>query len=92
MTEYSFQTHAELPQTVRRLDFATYYRDNSKPPQTTGEVIGHVPCLILKSGVPTNKILMYFHGNGEDINLSYDLLAHIRNNLNVIYFIEIFLI
>jgi len=85
MTEYSFQTHGE-PQTVRKLDFASLYRDNSKPPQTIGEVIGHVPCLILKSGVPTNKILMYFHGNGEDINLSYDLLSHIRNNLNVKYF------
>jgi hypothetical protein len=42
-----------------------------------------VPCLLLRSGFPTNKIMIYFHGNGEDIYLAYDLLSHIRNNLNV---------
>jgi len=30
-----------------------------------------------------DKILIYFHGNGEDICLAYDLLNHIRNNINV---------
>mmetsp|Transcript_25355 Transcript_25355/g.22397 ORF Transcript_25355/g.22397 Transcript_25355/m.22397 type:complete len:152 (-) Transcript_25355:445-900(-) len=27
--------------------------------------------------------MIYFHGNGEDIYLAYDLLTHIRNNLNI---------
>lgn len=43
----------------------------------------YIPCLLLRSGLSTNKIIVYFHGNGEDINLAYDLLGHLRNNLNV---------
>jgi len=39
--------------------------------------------MLLKATISTNKILVYFHGNGEDIYLAYDLLSHIRNNLNI---------
>jgi len=41
------------------------------------------PCLLLQTKYPSSKILLYFHGNGEDINLAYDLLEHLRNHLNV---------
>ena len=44
------------------------------------------PCLLLQSKFPTSKILVYFHGNGEDIYLAYDLLGHLRNYLQVIFF------
>lgn len=30
--------------------------------------------------------MIYFHGNGEDANLSFDLLSHLRNNLDVTNF------
>ena len=43
----------------------------------------YIPCLLLRSGICTRKFMVYFHGNGEDVNLAYDLLCHIRNNLNV---------
>ena len=46
----------------------------------------YIPCLLLKSMVHTKKIIIYFHGNGEDIYLSYDLLNHLRNSLNVFSF------
>jgi len=81
MTEYSFQASGDLRDlpNYKKMDFGPY-----KDPKTrSGDVIGHIPCLILKAGVPSNKILIYFHGNGEDVYLSYDLLAHIRSNLNV---------
>ena len=45
----------------------------------------YIPCLFLKSGNHTKKIIIYFHGNGEDINLAYDLLNHIRIHLNVFF-------
>jgi len=42
-----------------------------------------IPCLLLKPRLPTNKIIFYFHGNGEDVNLARELLSHIRDHLNV---------
>ena len=49
--------------------------------------MGYIPCRLLCSGTPASKIMIYFHGNGEDVNLAYDLLSHIRNNLNVISYL-----
>jgi len=43
-----------------------------------------IPCLVLKPRLPTNKVILYFHGNGEDIHLSRELLTHIRDSLNII--------
>ena len=81
MTEYSFQAQGET-QTLKKGDLASICRETKT--QSRADITGHIPCLILKSGVPTNKVLIYFHGNGEDIYLSYELLTHIRNNLNVL--------
>lgn len=43
----------------------------------------YIPCLILKPRLPTNKVILYFHGNGEDVNLARELLGHVRDQLNV---------
>jgi pimeloyl-ACP methyl ester carboxylesterase len=43
----------------------------------------YIPCLFLTPKEPSRKILIYFHGNGEDIHLAYDLLSHIRNTMQV---------
>lgn len=44
----------------------------------------YIPCLLLR---PSNSfspfILLYFHGNGEDVFLAYDLLNNLRNNLQI---------
>lgn len=80
MTEYSFQTHGDT-QNLKKIDLVGFYKEARIPPKLGA--IGHIPCLILKSGVPTNKLLLYFHGNGEDVYLSYDLLSTLRNVLNV---------
>ena len=45
-----------------------------------------IPCLYLKSNSssPNNKIYaIFFHGNAEDINLSNEMLSHIRTTLSV---------
>lgn len=42
-----------------------------------------IPCLLLKPRLPTNKLIFYFHGNGEDVNLAKELLTHIRDHLNI---------
>ena len=42
-----------------------------------------IPCLFLPSRFPTNKILLHFHGNAEDINLTADLLKLLRVSLNI---------
>lgn len=44
----------------------------------------YIPCLLLKPRLPTNKVILYFHGNGEDIHLARELLTHVRDQLNVI--------
>lgn len=57
---------------------------NFSPEKSLAQSIEYyIPCLLLKPGVSSDKIIVYFHGNGEDVNLAYDLLGHLRNNLNV---------
>lgn len=45
--------------------------------------LGHIPCLYLDSHVNSPILMIFFHGNGEDISLAYDFLNHIRNNLAI---------
>lgn len=42
-----------------------------------------IPCLILQCSRGSSKIILYFHGNAEDVCLTYELLDHIRNSLLV---------
>ena len=47
---------------------------------------GHIPCLYLpceEENRYSNTLLIYFHGNAEDIYLAYDLLRNIRKELKV---------
>ena len=37
---------------------------------------GHVVALFVPSSVPTNKCIMYFHGNGVDLHGSHHVLTH----------------
>jgi len=43
----------------------------------------HIPCLVLRARSATNKVVLYFHGNGEDVHLARELLSHVRDHLNV---------
>lgn len=37
-------------------------------------MIEHIPCLFLPHDEGGNKIVIYFHGNAEDIGLAFELL------------------
>lgn len=42
-----------------------------------------IPCVFIPAKIPSNKILLYFHSNCEDIGLSKPLATILRNYLNV---------
>ena len=37
-------------------------------------MIEHIPCLFLPHDEGANKLVIYFHGNAEDIGLAFELL------------------
>jgi fermentation-respiration switch protein FrsA (DUF1100 family) len=42
-----------------------------------------IPCLYLPYSGGSSKLLLYFHGNAEDIGLSYEMLDHLRASLKL---------
>jgi abhydrolase domain-containing protein 17 len=51
-------------------------------PRLSGDLPA-IPCLFLSTDRGTNKILLYFHGNAEDIGMSYELLSHLSSALHI---------
>lgn len=50
------------------------------------KIVGYVPCLFLKNSkknMISKNILLYFHGNAEDIFFAKDIADRLRSNLNV---------
>ena len=45
--------------------------------------IHHIPCLFLPAEDKASKIIIYFHGNAEDIGLAFDLLYLIGQRLKM---------
>lgn len=43
----------------------------------------HIPCLYLPFQNGSSKLLLYFHGNAEDVGISYEMLDHFRNALKI---------
>lgn len=43
----------------------------------------HIPCLFFQYQNGSSKCLIYFHGNAEDIGLSYEMLDHLRTSLKI---------
>lgn len=44
---------------------------------------GFIPCLFMPYLMGSSKIVIYFHGNAEDIGLSMELLIFVRDMLKV---------
>jgi len=55
----------------------------SKSVNLESKNIVKIPCLHLKCSYPTTKTLLFFHSNGEDIYLTYELLKYISEYLLV---------
>lgn len=47
-------------------------------------IIGYIPCLLMDSESNSDKIILFFHGNGEDIYLSEELIDSLFTTLNVL--------
>ena len=41
----------------------------------------YVPCLFLPCLKGSNKLIIFFHGNAEDLGISYEMLDHMRTAL-----------
>jgi esterase/lipase len=52
-------------------------------PQLTHTDRGPIPCLWLRHELGSSKLLVYFHGNAEDIGYAYEMMDHLRNTLCV---------
>lgn len=46
-------------------------------------MIENIPCLFLPCEEPANKLVIYFHGNAEDIGLAFDLLYAFGNEMKM---------
>jgi hypothetical protein len=44
---------------------------------------GFIPCLYLPYLGGSSKMLIYFHGNAEDVGLAMELLAFVKDMLKV---------
>ena len=42
-----------------------------------------VPCLFLPYLKGSTKLIIFFHGNAEDIGISYEMLDHMRTALKI---------
>ena len=56
---------------------------NSSKSERRSKRPSHIPCLFLPYTSGSSKLLLYFHGNAEDIGLSYEMLDHLRSSLKV---------
>ena len=43
----------------------------------------YVPCLFLPCLKGSNKLIIFFHGNAEDLGISYEMLDHMRTALMI---------
>jgi len=46
-----------------------------------------IPCLYLPSPIPSSKVLLYFHGNAEDVSLTQELMYTVQKALKVHMFV-----
>ena len=52
-------------------------------PRMDNSDIPPIPCLYLSCARGSSKVLLYFHGNAEDVGLAYELMDHLRSTLMV---------
>jgi len=58
-------------------------KEKSANNQTDSTKKGSIPCLYLPYLGGSSKILIYFHGNAEDVGLAMELLAFVKDMLKV---------
>ena len=53
------------------------------PKNYSSENKDYVPCLFLPCLKGSNKLIIFFHGNAEDLGISYEMLDHMRTALRI---------
>ena len=51
--------------------------------QQSSDSNDYVPCLFLPCLKGSNKLIIFFHGNAEDLGISYEMLDHMRTALKI---------
>lgn len=59
---------------IETLQYAEPTKPNIQVHKEPIKMIDHIPCLFLPYDEGSNKIVLYFHGNAEDVGLAFDLL------------------
>lgn len=77
-------TYKELSEPAQKLKSVQTFR-NQKFKQKTGDFI---PCLYLPHVNGSSKLLVYFHGNAEDIGLAMELLNFVKDMLKVSFLFQ----
>mmetsp|Transcript_1827 Transcript_1827/g.2455 ORF Transcript_1827/g.2455 Transcript_1827/m.2455 type:complete len:172 (+) Transcript_1827:663-1178(+) len=60
-----------------------YEENSSSSFEKIDPLVPHIPCLFLPHDDGASKLLLYFHGNAEDIGLAFDLLYIVGQNLKM---------
>lgn len=60
-----------------------YQRKNILASSSNNKMIDHIPCLYLPYDDGSNKLILYFHGNAEDVGLAFDMLFLIGQRLQM---------
>lgn len=81
--------HTKSTSMVQRVPSITFQIDNKFLNDNTSKqnnhynINSHIPCLFLKSSIPTDKLLIYFHSNYEDLGCSYSFCNNICIKLKI---------
>jgi len=57
--------------------------NNSCEDKNYDDLAKFVPCLFLPYLDGSKKCIIFFHGNAEDIGISYEMLDHLRTALKI---------
>ena len=80
--------HSKSTSMIQRVPSISFQIDNkflndslTKPGSSLNTT--YIPCLFLKSSTPTDKLLIYFHSNYEDLGNTYSFCKKISTSLNM---------
>lgn len=66
-----------------KMRLRSHIKEIIKNEKATDAPEGFIPCLFMPYLMGSSKLLIYFHGNAEDIGLSMELLIFVRDMLKV---------
>jgi len=70
--------------TVHKIPTISFTFDNKFKTENSNDKLNFLPCLFLKThDKGSNKILIYFHANYEDLGYTYPICAAIRKSLKI---------